>query len=97
MSSKSRSPPVTVPARPNHNLALSINARTAAAPVACSNLVAAVVVAVRKARTRGRAVVAAKNSTSDPANAVAAAVVAMLETVAMAAAVFRRNRSNPIH
>jgi hypothetical protein len=28
---------------------------------------------------------------------VAAAVVAMLETVAMAAAVFRRNRSNPIH
>lgn len=95
MSSKSHSPLVTVPARPNRNLAQSINARTAAAPVACSNLVAAAV-AVRKVRTRGRAVVAAKNSTSDPANAVAA-VVAMLETAAMAAAVFRRNRSNPIH
>jgi hypothetical protein len=56
-----------------------------------------VVATVRKVRTRVRAVVVAKNSTSDPANAVAVVAAEIPATVvvamAMAAAVLRRKRS----
>lgn len=104
MSSKSRWLRAIVPARPNRNRARFTNARTPAVPAACSNPVAAAV--VHKARTKVRAarvvVAAVKNSTSDPANAVAAvavvaAILAMVATVmvmAIVAAVLRRNRSN---